>query len=222
MFRRSVIKVALWTPVALFPVAMAGCAAAGFVAQAIPQSVKAEYPGLAGQKVAVMVWADRGARIDFPNLQLDTANQIQADLASQVKDKSELAKTEFPWEARSVLRFQKEHPEVEMMPVTSYAQRISGITRLIYVEVSDFSTRNDVAVQLLRGSMGGNVKVVEITNGVSKIVYERSNIRVTFPEKSPDGVINVSEDKIYAGTVTSFADTVSKLFYGYVVERDTH
>ena len=55
----------------------------GYVAANLPKSEDAKYKGLAKQKVAVMVWADRGTRIDYPNLQLDTGNTIQAKLISQ-------------------------------------------------------------------------------------------------------------------------------------------
>ena len=195
----------------------AGCAAAGYIASAIPQSVEAQYKGLAGQKVAVLIWADRGLRIDFPNLLLDTGNGMQSYLLAKTDEKS-LEKTQFPWEVRSVLRFQKDHPELEGRSINEYAHRISGITRLLFVEVSEFSTRSGTAVQLLRGGMKANIKVLEVGATSSKIVYEKQGITVSYPPKSPEGVIDMSEAAVYGGTVNEMSLTLAKLFYPHIVE----
>jgi hypothetical protein len=197
---------------------LSGCSILGAVASKIPKTIDAEYSGLRGQQVAVMVWVDRGVRIDFPGLQLDTASQIQANLIAN-KDRSELKESTLPWEARSIVRFQREHAELEGRPATEYASRIMGVSRLIYVEVDDFSTRADESVQLRRGRMSGRVVVVEIEGVKSKVVYEKQKIEVAFPPKRPEGVIDVTEGRIYEETVNSFASTVSQLFHSYQVER---
>ncbi len=194
-----------------------GCTILGFFAAAVPRSVDAEYKGLAGEKVAVMVWADRGLRIDFEHLQLDTANAIQSNLLAKTNESS-LKNTTFPWEPRSVVRFQKEHPEFEGMSVTEYAHRISGITRLIFVEVGYFSTRSGTAVQLMRGEMMVNVKVLEVKPGKSTVIYEKQNLQVSFPERSPEGVLDVPEAVIYNGTIKAMARSIAELFYPHVIE----
>jgi hypothetical protein len=194
-----------------------GCQAIGYFASAIPQSVDAQYKGLAGEKVAVMIWADRGLRIDFPNLQLDTGNGIQSFLLAKT-DEDSLKKTQFPWEVRSVLRFQKEHPELESRSITEYAHRISGVTKLIFVEIGDFSTRSGTAVQLFRGGMTANLKVLDVKPGASTVVYEKQHIQVNFPPKSPEGVIDASEALIYNGTVNAMSLEIAELFYPHVIE----
>lgn len=195
-----------------------GCGLVGYVAATVPKSVDAQYSGLAKQKIAIMVWADRGVRIDYPNLQLDLANAVQADLIAKT-DESSLSKAEFPWEARSVLRFQREHPELEARSITEWAHRISGITRVIYVEVPDFSTRSGTAVQLLKGGLTANVKVLEVgSTGPSKIVYEKQNIQVYYPPKSKEGVVDIAENIIYRGTINGAALELAQLFYPHVIE----
>ena len=169
-----------------------GCGTLGYVAANLPKSEDAKYKGLAKQKVAVMVWADRGTRIDYPNLQLDTGNTIQAQLISKA-DEADVKEIQFPWEVRRCCASRRSILNSKGAPITEYAHRISGITRLIYVEVGDFSTRSDTAVQLLRGSMNTNVKVVEIGNGTSKVVYEINNLNTLFPPKQKEGVIDKPE-----------------------------
>jgi len=53
------------------------CAALGLVAQAIPITVHARYPGLKGQTVGVLVWADRGILIDWDPIRLDLAHALE-------------------------------------------------------------------------------------------------------------------------------------------------
>jgi hypothetical protein len=197
-----------------------GCAVAAVAAHAVPPSADAQYKGLAGQKVAVMVWTERTIRIDYPNLRIDTANLIQEDLIAKT-DQAELEKAQFPWEARSVARFLKDHPELEGRAVTEFAHRISGITRLVYVEITDFSTRSETAVQLFKGGMTGNVTVLAVEPGKSsKIVYQKNGVHVDFPRHSPEGVLEATEPAIYSGTVKGFALEVAQMFYGHMVEED--
>lgn len=194
-----------------------GCALVAWAGANMPRSVDAQYKGLAKQRVAVMVWADRGIRIDYPTLQLDLGNTIQGTLMSKAKE-DDVKEIVFPYEVRSVARFQKEHPELEGRGITEYAHRLSGITRLIYIEVNDFGTRSDAAVQLMRGSITANVKVVEIDKGKSKVAYEINNLRTFFPPKQKEGVIDVPEQAIYSGTVKDMGVQIAQLFYGHVVE----
>jgi hypothetical protein len=198
---------------------LAGCSLVGVIGQAIPVTIDAEYTGLKGQKIAVMCWVDQGIRTDYPQLQLDTATFVQKDLTDQ-KDSSELKESQWPWEARSVIRFQREHPELEGRPINEYAHRLSGVTRLIYIEVDQFSTRGDETVQLKRGRMLGRVKVLEIADGKSKIAYEKQNIEVTFPPNRPEGVLDVADPQVYSETVKLFGTEIGQLFYSRQVERE--
>src|SRR5689334_16222951 len=120
-----------------------GCAVLGVAAHAVPVTIKPAYTGLKGQSVAVMVWADRSIRIDFPKVSLDLSNYVQTTLAKSVgldETKEILTGTTFPYEPRSVVRFQQDHPEIQSQQVTEFAPRL-GVTRLIYIEIEQLQTR---------------------------------------------------------------------------------
>src|SRR4051812_33279443 len=93
-----VVRLGLMVGVAAAGV-MAGCNVFGVAARmAPPPTIKAAYTGLAGQKVAVMVWTDRAMAIDWPTLQLDLARGINSRLdmaAKQEKHPKELEGTTF-------------------------------------------------------------------------------------------------------------------------------
>ncbi len=135
-------------------------AVGGLVAQAVPREVDAAYKGLAGQTVIVMVWLDRGLKLDFPDLQLDIASSLQNKLIDQQQTEKpdELKGTEFPVMASTVIHYQDDHPEIDNEPITEVAGKFDG-TRLIYLEIKDFATHAG-APELFRGTLKGDIKVL--------------------------------------------------------------
>jgi hypothetical protein len=190
-----------------------GCNVLGVAAQALPPpTIQAQYKGLAGQSVGVLVWADRGVSVDWPALSLDSAQAIQIQLQqTQQKDPKmkELAGATFPVKPASILRYLRDHPELDYTDVKSVAPRF-GVQRLIYVEIDDFSTRAAASLELYRGSMSGSMKVVEIdASGQARIAYEENDIKALFPPKvSEDGEVRGNDAQYYVGTVREFATRI--------------
>jgi hypothetical protein len=205
---------------------LTGCSVLGIGAQALPPpTVVPEYKGFPGQTVAVMVWADRGMRIEWEFIQLDLANAIQSKLqqtvASDPKGKiEELKGTTFPVLPRSVIRFQQDNPEIEGQPITDVAPRL-GVKRLIYVEVEDFATRPDGGVELFRGDANVTLRVVEIApDGTAKVAYEENEVRATFPPKSPkEGRPSLGDRRIYVGLIDALGDAIAKRFVPHPEEE---
>src|ERR1039458_1231073 len=85
--------------------------------------------GLANQSVVVVVWADRGIRIDNPNLQLDLATGLEQKLKMAQTDEKpkELIGATFPVRADSVARFQEDHPEMEYEPIEQTALKFNSM-----------------------------------------------------------------------------------------------
>ena len=192
----------------------AGCSALGLAASTLPKPpVPAKYKDLHGQKVAVMVWVAPGCRIDWPQLTLDTANGIQQQLQTAIKDKvREVEGATFPMSAAMVVSMQEDHPEWSAQPIEEIAPKL-GVTRLIYVEVENFQTRSDASVELFRGSMSGRVKLIEVSNGVARIGLSEDNLRIVYPTHGPDeGEPNKNDYEMYRKTVNEFTTTVANLF----------
>jgi len=216
-------RTAIAALLAALPLLAGGCAILGFAAAVVPDApVPPAYKGLAGQSVGVMVWADRQTYLDFAALQLDLANTIQNRLVNeQTKNKrAELKDSTFPVQPASILRYQREHPEVEALPIVQVAPNLN-VTRLIYIEIEDFATRPDAALELYRGSLVATIRVLEINGDVAKVVYEENSLRSVFPAKTPpEGVPNASDRRIYAGTIEFFArDVVNRFITHQPVEE---
>jgi hypothetical protein len=193
-----------------FILCLSGCNVMGVAANALPlPTIQAEYKGLAGQSVGVLVWADRGIAVDWPSLSLDTAQAIQTQL-QQIQHNSpkmkELTGTTFPVKPASIVRYLRDHPELDNTDVKQVAPRF-GVQRLIYVEIDDFSTRAAASVELYRGTLNGAMKIVEVdASGQPRIVYEENDIKVVFPPKAAeDGEVRGNDAQYYVGTVKEFA-----------------
>lgn len=175
----------------------------------------AKYKGLAGQSVAIVVWAEEsGIRMDFPRLDVDAAEMIRNKMRqNQKEDKpKELELTRFPVSGASVARFQEENPAWASQGIEEIAPKF-GVTRVIYVEIRDFQTRADATVDLYRGALSGSVSVVEVNNGKGHIAFTDDTLKITYPKTSPDeGLPNLGDGRIYAGTLAGFTTEVAKLF----------
>ena len=193
--------------------AVGGCNIIGAIASKVPKpDIAAAYPGLAGQSVGVMVWADQGERIDWPSVQLDIANGVDRKLKeAQTAKAEELKLSTFPVEPRSIVRYQREHPEVDASPVINIAPKL-GVQRLLYVELKNLSTRSEEAITLFRGDGVVSLRVIEIDPaGTAKVVFEEQSIHVTFPRHAPpEGVLNANDSRIYAGTLDMLTTEIVK------------
>jgi hypothetical protein len=207
--------------------ALSGCQILGVAAHALPPpTIQPKYANLAGQSLGVMIWADRGIRIDWPNVQLDLGNAVQKKLAdaAAAADKSgkpkQLKGVTFAYPAASFVRYQKDHPEIEGRPVVDVAPQL-GVRRLIYVEIEDFATRSDMSVELFRGSASATVRVIEIDDaGHAKVAFEQNNVRAIFPPKVPrEGLPTIGDARTYGGLIDAFSTEITHLFVPYQEEE---
>ncbi len=204
---------------ALLPLLMlaSGCALLGMAASAVPEGdVPARYKDLRGHSVAVLVWVPRGLEVDYPGLRLDLVTAIQARLQrAQKAGRGELKETTFPHAPASLVRFQEDHPELERTPIVNVAPRLC-VQRLIYIELENFQTRSDQAVDLYRGSATISLRVVEVEGAKAKVAYEESGLTVVVPPKAPaEGVPGAGDARMYRGTVDQLSTGVAHRFYAH-------
>ena len=201
-----------------------GCQAIGVISQALPPpTVIPQYKGFAGQSVGVMVWADRGMRIEWEFIQLNLANVIHTNLTQAANPQAKVKEfkgTTFPVLPRSIIRFQQDHPETDGQPIADIAPRL-GVSRLIYVEIEEFSTRPDGGVELFRGDATATLHIVEIApDGTAKVVYEENDVRATFPPGAPkEGRPTIGDTRTYQGLVQTLGAEIAKRFVPHAEEQ---
>jgi hypothetical protein len=186
-----------------------GCNVLGFAAYVAPRPVvQPKYQGLNGQSVGVFVWADRAIQIDWNTLPLDLAMNIQQKLQAGQDRKHEREQMRFPVEPASIQRYIDDHPEVYTQDITQVAPNL-GVSRLIYIEIEDFTTKAPASLDLYRGSMSGTLKIVEVIGQHAKVAYEEDGIKVVFPPKVPDdGTPRGNNYQFYLGTIDAFSTEI--------------
>jgi hypothetical protein len=204
-----------------------GCNLIGAAAQVMPQpDIAPAYKGLGGQTVGVMVWVDRGVRIDYPNLQADIARDLTGKLTmlttprdpkEREKVAPEMAHVRY-LDPMAVVRFQADHPELEGMPAEDLAKRL-GVTRVIYLQVYSFETRPQESIDLFKGTLLSRMEVLEVSPGAGgakkvRAGYSDPDIRSVYPPHRPEGVAgnDVNTDYIYRKTVDQFTTDVALKF----------
>ena len=180
-----------------------------------PPTEPAKYPGLAGQSVAIVVWAEEdGVRIDWPQLTYDAARMVQVKLQRTQKESKpkELVLTRFPLAPDSMTRFQEDNPEWASQAMEEIAPKL-GVTRVIYIEVRGFQTRSDAAIELFHGTLTGAVSVIEVSGGKGRVAFSDDNVKVSYPKLSPEeGLPSIGDSRIYHGLLDGFTSEVAKLF----------
>jgi hypothetical protein len=219
MKMKKLILMCLLASVVVLPM---GCALFGVIANAIPQYVKPKYTGLQNQSVAVMVWADRAIRVDYPSVQMDIAGSIQkkmVDLTTTGDRPDELKGMTMPVKPQSIYRYQQDHPEIDGMPIADIAPRF-GVTRLLYIEVERLTTRSTQSLDLFRGGLVATLKVLEIKDGKATVAYTENNVGAIFPPKSrEEGVPGSNDYLMYMGVVNEFSTAVVRRLITYEEER---
>ncbi len=207
---------------AFFPLLaiLAGCQLLGVAASTLPQpDVAASYAGLQKQNVGIMAWADRGVTIDHPAIQPDIAKDLQDKLQQAAASGADEVK-EVRWaKIDDILRFQEDHPEMRFDPAEEVAPRL-GVTRLIYVEVASVSLHPVEAVDLSRGDIVVNLKVIEISGGKSKVAYQEEHIAGLYPPHAPsEGVAGMEDDQVlFRRTLDVLTTELAKRFISHPPE----
>jgi hypothetical protein len=180
----------------------------------LKNSQAAAYSGLANQKCAVMVWADLRTQTEYSSVRLDLAKLMVARLEKPAdplnRDPERRPGTEFLL-AASVVKFQRDYPQVEFQPITDVAPLLQ-VARLVYIEIESLSAQSAVSIMLLKGEAKATLKVLEIADGKAHIAYEESGISVTYPPGAPEGVVpsdTITVRTVYEGTLRALADALA-------------
>jgi hypothetical protein len=195
---------------------LTGCSFLGVAAQALPGAdTPASYKDLRGQKVGIMVGADRGIQIDHPSIQPDIAKGLQkklqeaADAGADEVQKIEWAK------ADEILRFQDSHPEMQYDPAEQIAPHLP-VTRLVYIEIATLSLHPNESPDLARGDAIASIKVVSIKDGKATVAYREDTVEVIYPPHSPpEGLPDLDEGKLYQETTDTLTTELAKRFISH-------
>ena len=212
---RSLIKRMLLLYVLLWGTMwLAGCNIIAWGAQAFrnddkPVPVEAEYLGMPGKRIAVLVAADEQTLYRFPGSPFRVSEAVSRSIATHLPDTA----VTLPAEIRD---FQRDNPYW----LTSIPDRLIdqlGVDRLVIIDLSEYRTNEAGNVNVWRGTVAGTLSVYEAdSEDPNNRAYEKS-LRIEYPDDSELGLINdnVNRDTIEAAMLEVFGLKAAGLFYDH-------
>jgi hypothetical protein len=213
---------AAWVVVLAMALCAGGCTLLASIAAGLsPDPVDPpSYTGLAHQKCGILVLVDLGTQFEHPDFERDVARSLQEKLQKAIDVKTKEIEGLTLVDSRSVAQYMLDHPELQSAPITTIAARLP-MSRLIYIDVDDFSTRSKETPDLYRGSLIAKVSVVEIANGKPTVPFTTDPIKVVYPPHTPEaGTTGQDDDKLYAQTIDAFTTKCAELFLPHPPPED--
>lgn len=167
------------------------------------RDVPAEYAGLAGTRVCILVWADTDTRFSYPYLLLEVASHIERALVAHVRNISVVP-------VRDVVDYQNRDLDWDRKSPAQIGRRFAA-ERVLLVELSEYTTREPDSPHLHRGYISAAVKVYDVSRGEAPPVY-RKEIRVVHPSQGP-GAWGYDDNRMRREVMEVFAEELAGRFF---------
>ena len=202
-----------WIGFLLGVVVLSGCSGARYglwlFTDPETKKVKAEFKGLKGHRVAVVIYADERVQLDYPNVRMTLGAQIVHQLRENVKKIRVL-------NPLAVARYQDENLYWDTQDKKKTANDLD-VDYVLIVSLLEFSTRAAGQMNAYQGRIGAEVKLYSAskeegqncdweTEDLLEVIYP------DLPQYSPR-----SEPIIRRDTEWRFADMLAKKFYNHKV-----
>ena len=197
-------------------IVLGGCEGAGLLAEAIAGDqeieVKAQYQGLQGQRVAVLVDADQSMLTRNPLIQFEICTVISRKIAENVEGVTLVS-------PRQVVDYQNRNSYWTTASYSKLASELK-VTRLVLVELTEYSMHEPGNRYVLKGTIGANVAVAESTSGKPNELMYDTVVSATYPENQKVGLINRKEKDIRFATLDLFSNRAAGKFYDHTIKKE--
>jgi hypothetical protein len=166
------------------------------------RTIPAEWPHLAGKKVCVVVWAEMDTLFEYPFVQLEVARHIEDAMAPVIE------RIRFV-PSQEVVDYQQRDAEWDRKPSAEIGAHF-GADRVIFVELTQYTTREPDSPHLYRGRISGNVKVYDPTYPTAGPLY-RTTVDTVYPPDTP-GQYGSDDISIRKAAMEAFAKDVMGKF----------
>lgn len=198
-------------------IALGGCNIVGYVSQGVAgdgkrtYDVDAEYTGLEGKRVAVIVAADEMTLFAQPGLQGRVCRAVTAQLGSDIVG-IQLTTPE------KVTKFQFDNTYWNTLTYGDLLKRLD-VDRLVYIDLSEYSTHEPGNKNVWQGTILGSVSVAAADAVNPNDLVYTNRVSATFPEDARIGVLDANDDAIQTGMLRTFSQRVSALFHDTKVKK---
>jgi hypothetical protein len=174
------------------------------------KKVKAEFAGLPGKNVVIVVYCDRRVQYEYPNVCLSLSSAAASQLAGNVKDVSVV-------DPRRVVKYQDGNIYWDEMDKTQLGKAF-GADFVLFLSLVEYSTREPGSLNLYRGRIHAQASLYQTSLPEREArVWRGQAIRVVYPEDDPTGLLRESDRFVRDKTEAIFADRLAKKFYDHKV-----
>ena len=202
----------LWTLLLFLP-PVGGCNIVAYflhlVAPPEPmKTVKADFDGLPGNSVAVVVYATDKVAYEYPYSRLHLAAAIGQELKAQVEKVTVI-------DPRRVAAYQEDNIYWDRQGKTELGRRF-GADFVLFVAVMEYTMREPGSINLFRGRIVAEASLYKTSLPERRArVWRAADIRVTFPERAPAGRRGEDDRQLAYTTRKRFAAKLVKKFYDH-------
>ena len=173
------------------------------------QKVKAEYPHLAKQKIAIIVSAGPAIDFEHPFARTNLALACAQAIKSHVKG------TQFA-QQEEVEMFQQENINWITVPKSQIARRFDA-SHLIWLDLIQFTLREENSVNLLRGHIVAAVRVYDAEASDQYHAQYETQVIAALPKAGPIAFSESARQQIYRQTLLQFAEQLARKFYNHKI-----
>lgn len=199
----------------LLVMAAGGCEVAGWVAQGITGEppavdVPAEYDGLAGRTVAVLVNASADVQAEHPMARYEICKAVSDRLAGNIENITVR-------EPRSVVEFQRNNIYWNTATYEELAERLE-VDRLVLIELVDYRLHEPGNSSIWKGTVSANVGVAETDGPRPNDMAYSTSVTASYPPNKPLGVVDADQQTIRLGMIDQFGRVAAGKFYDHQEE----
>ena len=208
IFLHGVLLAAVW--------ASAGCNAMRWMSTPLwpdydEYDVEAQYRGLEGKTVAVMVAAHEHILFRHPKASIDVCRAISQRLVENLGTVTVV-------DPKQVISYQDNNPYWDRIPYDKLIARM-GVQRIVLIELDDYRTHEPGNAHIWHGRISANVGVIaDDAEDPDGFVFYTS-VAAQFPEESKVGVVDSDASRIRLGMHTIFSRDAAGLFYDHTVKK---
>ncbi len=193
-----------------------GCNYMAYMGQALQgdeevTEVEADYRGLEGKSIAVMVAADEYVLFTHPDAQIGVARAVSARLADNMP-------SVIVMDPAKVVQFQAENPYWYAIPYSELIQKMD-VDAIVLIDLVEYQTHEPGNKYIWQGIITGNVGVIlaDAENPDDFVYY--TTVRALFPEDRKVGVVDANNATIQLGMHSIFSRDAAGLFYDHSIVR---
>ena len=205
----------LLIPLLLAAVTLTGCQPMAYFLYLVwpgsrTRKVKAEFAGLPGKSVVIVIYCDKRVQYEHPNVRLSVSSAVAGELEKNVDDITVI-------DSRRVVKYQDGNIYWDEMEKTQLGKSF-GADFLLFVSLVEYSTREPGSLNLYRGRINAQAGLHQASMPEREArLWRNKAIRVIHPKDDPTGLLRDDDRAVREKTEAIFADKLAKKFYDHEV-----